>query len=64
MAKVRIDAGGSTFLPVCECGWRGLPEDDRSAARLAGRHHELRAHTGEKDALRALNNQRHRDARG
>lgn len=61
MAKVTIDVGGTTFLPVCACGWRGMPEPDRSAARLAGRHHEARAHPGEKDALRAYNNQRRRD---
>lgn len=62
MARVRIDAGGSTFMPICECGWRGLPEDDRTTARQAGRRHELGTHPGEKDALRAYNNQRHRDA--
>ena len=61
MARVTIDAGGRTFLPLCECGWRGLPQDDRGAARLEARHHEVRAHPGEKDALRALNNQRRRD---
>lgn len=62
MADVTIDAGGRTFLPICrDCGWRGLPQDDRTAARLEGRHHELRAHPGEKDALRAYNNQRRRD---
>lgn len=61
MPQIRIDAGGRTFLPICACGWRGLPQDDRGAARLAGRHHEQRAHPGDKQALRALNNQRARD---
>lgn len=62
MPRIRIDAGARTFMPVCECGWRGLPEDDRLTARRAARHHEQRAHPGDKQALRALNNQRHRDA--
>lgn len=57
MAKVRVDAGGVTFLPICQvCGWRGLPETTHGGALLEARHHELRAHPGDKDVLRALNN--------
>ena len=63
MAQTRIDAGGSTFLPICSgCGWRGLPETDRAAALREARHHELRAHPGDKDTLRMLNNHRARHA--
>lgn len=54
--RVKIDVGGSTFLPLCACGWRGLPRTDRVAASRDARHHELRAHEGDKHALRALNN--------
>lgn len=62
MATISIDAGGSTFLPICrDCGWRGLPFGDRAAAMSAARHHELRAHPGEDDALRKAGryNRRH-----
>lgn len=54
--RIKIDAGARTHLAICECGWRGLPEDDRGAAIRAGRSHELRAHPGDKQALRMLNN--------
>lgn len=54
MAQIRIDAGG-TFLPICNgCGWRGLPCLDRGEALREGRHHELRAHPGDENALQAL----------
>ena len=65
MASIRIDAGGRTYLPICrDCGWRGLPEDSRDAARLAGLRHEERAHPGEHDARRAYSTQRYRDRQG
>lgn len=61
MARVKIDRGGTTFLPLClECGWRGLPETDHGAALAEARHHETRAHPGDKDVLRAMTNHRHR----
>ena len=60
MPRIRIDAGGRTFMPVCECGWRGLPEDDRLTARRVGARHEARCHPGEKQARNALNMSRRR----
>lgn len=53
--RIKVDAG-HTHLALCPCGWRGLPQRDHVAALREGRHHELRAHPGDKDALRALNN--------
>lgn len=58
--RIKIDAGGCTFLPLCACGWRGLPEPDRSTALRAARHHELRAHPGDRDAAKMLDMQRRR----
>lgn len=45
---------GRTFLPMCSCGWRGLPDLDHEAALMQARHHELRAHPGHDSAERAL----------
>ena len=57
----KIDRGGCTFLPICNtCGWRGLPATSPDEAWREARHHEMRAHEGQKAALRAGNNQRHR----
>ena len=56
MAKTRCDCS-RTHLAIClACGWRGLPTGDHISAMRMARHHELRAHPGDKDALRALNN--------
>jgi len=52
--KLTVDAGGRTWLPLCACGWRGLPCLTRSEALQMGRHHELRAHPGDKDVLRQM----------
>lgn len=52
--RVRIDSGGRTYLPICECGWRGLPSMSHAQALEEARAHELRAHPGDKQALRAL----------
>ncbi len=59
--RIRIDQG-RTHLPICECGWRGDPHLSRENALRQARTHELRAHTGDVDALRQLNNQRYRHA--
>lgn len=53
--RVRIDVGGGTWLPLCPCGWRGLPGLDRREALQQARHHELRAHPGDKDVAAQLN---------
>lgn len=58
--RTRIDAGPVTLLPVCSCGWRGLPALTRGEALAQARHHERRAHPGSEGALRALNNHRRR----
>ena len=55
--RIKIDAGGCTFLPLCECGWRGLPMPDRSSALRTARHHELRAHPGDLHAANMLRKQ-------
>lgn len=52
--RVKIDAGGRTYLPLCACGWRGLPAMDRGSALNEARHHERRAHPGDLDAAQAL----------
>lgn len=52
--KVRVDRGGCTFLPLCECGWRGLPDTTHSGALQQARHHEMRAHPGHRNAEQAL----------
>lgn len=52
--RVRVDVGGSTWLPLCPCGWRGLPALDRREALQQARHHEQRAHPDEHDVARQL----------
>ena len=52
--RVRVDVGGGSFMPMCWCGWRGLPALEHGQALRDARHHELRAHPGHKDALYAL----------
>lgn len=55
MARVRIDAGGRSFLPICQdCGWRGLPGTTRGEALQEARHHERRAHPGDRDVAGKL----------
>ena len=53
--KTVIDASDRTFLPICACGWRGLPAITRSAALSDAREHEKRAHEADHDVQRALN---------
>ena len=63
MARVKIDAGGSTFLPLCTvCGWRGMPSTSRGEAHGQAVHHEARAHPGEHHALKAQHIYRRRHA--
>ncbi|WP_156532968.1 hypothetical protein [Cellulosimicrobium sp. I38E] len=52
--RVRVDVGGGSFLALCPCGWRGLPDLDRLAALREARHHELRAHPGDKAVAEQL----------
>lgn len=60
--RVHVDRSAVTFLAMCECGWRGLPTQTHDEALVQARHHELRAHTGERHALEALNKHRARHA--
>lgn len=60
MARIKVDGGSATFLPLCECGWRGLPAASHGGALLQARHHEVRAHPGELHAAKALDNHRRR----
>ncbi len=52
--RVRVDVGAVSFLPICPCGWRGLPGLDRTEALRQARHHELRAHPGDQEVVRQL----------
>lgn len=45
---------GATYLPICECGWRGLPCTTRLEALREARTHETRAHFGDRDAADKL----------
>lgn len=58
--KVRIDRGARTFLPLCACGWRGLPATSHAEALHEARHHERRAHPGDLNAAKMLANHNHR----
>ncbi len=60
---VRVDRGGSTFLPMCGCGWRGLPATSRGEALHEARSHEQRAHPGDLHAAQALAQHRRRNER-
>lgn len=61
MARIKVDGGSVTFLPLCQdCGWRGLPAASHGGALLQARHHEVRAHPGELHAAKALDNHRRR----
>lgn len=61
--KIKVDASAKTYLPICACGWRGLPGLTHGDALNQARRHEARAHPGDHDAHRALNNYKHRRAR-
>jgi len=56
--RVRVDVGGGTWLPLCPCGWRGLPCLSRSEALHEARRHEQRAHPGDSQVLRQLHGNR------
>lgn len=45
---------GRTYLPICECGWRGLPELSYMDALKAVRRHETDTHPGDQDAYQRL----------
>lgn len=53
--KTTIDASHKTFLPLCACGWRGMPALTHAEALREARAHEIRAHEGSHDAQRMLN---------
>lgn len=54
--RIHVDRSVTTWLPLCECGWRGMPELSHMAALESARRHEACAHPGDKQALRALAN--------
>ena len=58
--RVTVDAGAGSHLPLCGCGWRGLPAQDHGEALRQARHHEMRAHPGHDDARRSLASHRRR----
>lgn len=60
--RVRVDGGGRTFLPICACGWRGLPGITHGEALREARTHERRAHPGDDQAAQALAKHRSRHA--
>lgn len=56
--RVSVDVGGRTWLPLCPCGWRGLPALSRSEALNEARHHEMRAHPGDNNVLQQIHHNR------
>ncbi len=51
--RIRVDRSAVSFLPICACGWRGLPAISHGDALRDARQHELRAHPGEEHARNA-----------
>lgn len=47
--RYNIDAG-RTFLPLCECGWRGYPVMTRADALDQLADHERAIHADDRDA--------------
>lgn len=54
MSRCLIDASEISYLPMCECGWRGLPERSRLDALKSARAHEQRAHFGTRQTAKQL----------
>ena len=52
--RIHVDASSCTFLPMCECGWRGLPAASHERALTQVSEHERYAHPGDRHARRAL----------
>lgn len=52
--RIHVDASSCTFLPMCECGWRGLPAASHERALTQVSEHEQQAHPGDRHARRAL----------
>lgn len=53
----QLDCSSTSTVVTCgACGWRTLAGVGRLAAWQSARAHELRAHPGEKVALRGMNN--------
>lgn len=60
--RLRIDSSATTHVPICACGWRGMPAMTRLEALSQARHHEMRAHPGHHHArLYWRRAQRHAD---
>nr|DAT35874.1 MAG TPA: hypothetical protein [Caudoviricetes sp.]DAW62428.1 MAG TPA: hypothetical protein [Caudoviricetes sp.] len=52
--RIHVDASACTYLPMCECGWRGLPAASHERALTQVSEHERHAHPGDRHARRAL----------
>ena len=44
--KQRLDIGPVTFLPMCDCGWRGAVDNNRERAWAQAHAHALNVHPG------------------
>lgn len=49
-----VDASACSFLPLCECGWRGSPASSHERALGEIADHERRCHPGHNHARKAL----------
>lgn len=52
--RIHVDASACTYLPMCECGWRGLPAASHERALTQVSEHERYAHPDDRHARRAL----------
>lgn len=50
--RAHIDSG-RTHLPLCACGWRGIPTPSLVTAWAQAKVHEQAQHPGQRQALRA-----------
>ena len=62
MPRTRIDSGPITHLPLCACGWRGIPTTTRATALAQAAAHETRAHPEQDRSRRAAREQARRDS--
>nr|DAK53291.1 MAG TPA: hypothetical protein [Caudoviricetes sp.] len=46
--RIHVDASACTYLPMCECGWRGLPAASHERALTQVSEHERYAHPGDR----------------
>ena len=54
MPRISLDSGPVTHLPICSCGWRGLPTTTRQTAWSQGAAHEAACHPCVNQAAAAL----------